>query len=99
MVRCCSRAWRASEATSRGVRKNHPGTAEISHFGGHCIASESAISLTYSGLWQPEPRKETALKQTHEACRRGGESSVRNGKCSSASKNRDNYCCAIHKIL
>lgn len=73
MVRCCSGAWRASEAASRGVRKNHPGTAEISHFGGHCIASESAISLTNPDLWQAEPRHAPACKSTYEAGWRGGE--------------------------
>ena len=50
---------------------------EIRHFGIHCIDSEAAISLTYSGLWQPEPRNAPAGKPTHEAGRRVGESTAR----------------------
>ena len=87
------------EVVRRSARKGRPAVEETSHSGVHYVASKAAIPLTYSSLWQPEPRNATALKQTHEACRRGGESSVRNVKCSSASKNRDNYCCSIHKIL
>lgn len=50
---------------------------EIRHFCVHCIYSEAAISLTYSGLCQSEARHAPALKLTHEADRRDRESTAR----------------------
>jgi len=50
---------------------------EISYFGVYTVVSYALnscpyIHLMHSGLLQLEPRYAPALKQTHEACRRGG---------------------------
>lgn len=73
MVRCCSMAWRASEALRRGARKGRPAVQETSHSGVPYVVSKAAIFLTYySGLRHPEPRHAPALKPTHKAGRCGG---------------------------
>jgi len=83
-------------------KKNRPAVAETSHSGVHCFASKAAIPLTYYlGLWQQLPRNATALKPTHKAGRRGGESIAHSRKeliFILRYTRTDTYCINIHML-